>query len=202
MLNRLFLCIGKKIILKKRFFLFSAVVFLPIFTSFTLIYLKSEKLKKTQKNFNFICQRASKTKWQREAKKIFLKKFKKGDSFCLQSLSCKEEEIGNLKSMISHPAFIHSKNLKKRLNFLEGNILCFKEEDINSNSLLKETIEKQKKEVEVDKEDIVKILNSIEGAGEEKPLMIINSFELTKTKNKKFILDNMGFIKVEFFEGF
>jgi hypothetical protein len=199
MLNKFFLCIGKGVILKRRFFLFSAVVFLPIFTSFTLIYLKSEKLKKTQKNFNFICQKASKTKWQREAKKTFLKKFKKKDSFCLSSLNCKEGEIKTLKNMISHPAFIHSKNLKERLKFLEDNILCFKEEEINSNSLLKETIEKQKREVEVDKEDIVKILNSIEGVRENKPLMIINSFELTKAKNKSFILENLGFIKMEFF---
>jgi hypothetical protein len=200
MLNRVFLYLGKEVILKKRFFLFSAVIFLPIFTTFTLMYLKSEKLKKMEKTFNFISQRASNTKWQREGQCAFFEKFKKRENFCLPPLNCKKKEAKVLEGVISNPAFANSKNLKKRLEFLKSNILSFKEEEINSNSFLKETIEKQKGEVEVDEKDLERILNLVEGAGEKRPLMVISSFELTKTKNKNFILENMGFIKMEFLE--
>ena len=100
--------------------------------------------------------------------------------------------------------------IEKRLEFLrsDNNRLLFAEGDIQSEGMFREIEEKQKHPVEVNEDDLKKILCAIEGvkispysAPEKHPQFLIKQFELTKKmhpdiKEKVFVL-SMQLLKRE-----
>jgi hypothetical protein len=97
----------------------------------------------------------------------------------------------------------------KRLHFLKegGNRLLFAEEQIRSNTLFRETEEKQQRPVELNEEDLKKLLCLIEGVTiwpygpkEGRPQLVIKDFKLTKkeiSSQEKVFVVSMQLIKRE-----
>jgi hypothetical protein len=102
----------------------------------------------------------------------------------------------------------------KRLQFLKegGNRLLFSEEQIRSNDLFRETEEKQQQSVELNEEDLKKLLCLIEGITiwpygpkEGRPQLIIKDFKLSKkelSSHEKIFVVSMQLIKRENLESF
>lgn len=99
--------------------------------------------------------------------------------------------------------------ISKRLQFLkdEGNRLRFSEEQIRSNELFREIEEQQQHPIELNEEDLKKLLCLIEGVTiwpygpkEGRPQLIIKDFKLTKkaiSSHEKVFVISMQFIKRE-----
>jgi hypothetical protein len=96
----------------------------------------------------------------------------------------------------------------KRLQFLkEGNRLAFSEEQIRSNEIFREIEEKQQHPVEMNEEDLKKLLCLIEGITiwpygpkEGRPQLIIKDFKLSKkelSSQEKMFVVSMQMIKRE-----
>jgi tyrosyl-tRNA synthetase len=100
-------------------------------------------------------------------------------------------------------------HIAKRLQLLKdgGNRLCFSEEQIRANELFRETEEKQQQPIELNEEDLKKLLCLIEGVTiwpygpkEGRPQLIIKDLKLTKKElspNEKVYVVMMQLIKRE-----
>lgn len=188
-----------------------------IFLSFTIIifssifyFLKIKQIEKKEIKIKEIYDIAKNSKDIRFLKKEFFLKYKKTDPYFLdkhlKSFSFKKEELKNLKKIIKEPAFSNSEKLKEKIKFLENNKLIFFEKNIEKNSFIKEVEESLKKEIEVNSEDIKKILSFLEGVSISKyipfknsPYIIIKRFSLIKEK-EKLNLKNLSIIKREMYE--
>jgi len=208
MLNRMLIKIGK-LCLQSKALTFLAC--LPVLLSFSLVLIKTHNLEQLQEKMESLHLKAKSSFLKREFKNTFIKKYQNSDPYFLskqlESLSFNLSEKKALNSFLSHTAFHQSFSLKNRLAFLKSskNTLSFKEENISSNSFFKETEEIQQNPVELDINDIKKILSLVEEVSFENilpldntPFMIIKNFELTKKNSSSFVLENMFIIKRDF----
>ncbi|MFT4551444.1 MAG: hypothetical protein ACI9S8_000054 [Chlamydiales bacterium] len=128
----------------------------------------------------------------------------------LESLSFLGDEIKNLKAITQDPSFPDTPAIKKRLDFLAGpnNRLVFTEDLIQSSPHSKETLEVMRHPVEVDIDDLYKILATVENVSigpyspqPNSPQLIITDFKLERkkypNKNEVFVL-NIKLLKREF----
>jgi len=129
----------------------------------------------------------------------------------LEALPLLEEETEALRKILDNPAFPESALTKKRLDFLQGmdNKLIFTEENIQTYPHFKETTEKLRRAVEIDLNDLYKILAKVEGVKIKlhspdplSPQLIITHFKLERKKkshkNEVFLL-NLKLLKREFY---
>ena len=140
--------------------------------------------------------------------------FKEADHFYidknLEVLSFLEPEIEALQKIVQHKNFTDDEVIKKRLEFLTGtgNVLRFSEGAIQTHPQFQETTETLIHPVEVDLQDIQKMLALIEGIqignympAPNRPQLIILDFKLEKKKaldkNEVYLL-NMKLLKREF----
>jgi hypothetical protein len=139
------------------------------------------------------CKLKAKTAVQRkERKELFVKRHVGSDPYFLskelENLSFLGNEKGELKNWLNHPAVSNKAPILQRLKFLENgsNRLVFQEEDLQLSKLYKETLEKQKKPVEMDQIDLKKILGTIEDLPSEnpaltqRPQLLISEFSMQK----------------------
>lgn len=128
----------------------------------------------------------------------------------LETLSLLEPEAESLRSMLNDPNFPDDDNIKKRLDTLTGsaNTMIFTEGVVQSTPVFQEVTETLVHPVEVDVNDIQKILCRIEGITldgctppPDRPQLIILDFKIDKKKvsekNEVFIL-NLKLLKREF----
>ena len=123
----------------------------------------------------------------------------------LENLKFLKNEINTYKKLKSHIAFAQNEEIKKRYDFLTNkNKLKFFEENIKTSSLVKETEERQINSIEVNEEDVEKLLSIIEEKSikdfkptQKMPQLIITNFNLKKEKSDSFLLD-MKLLKREF----
>ncbi len=151
-------------------------------------------------------------------KKQFLNKtvrqhYRDADHFYLdkyiESLPLLEKETEALQKNASHPNYIPDEATKKRLEFLiNSNHLSFSEGKVQSNPYFQETLETLLQPVEINIEDLKKILTKIEGVSigdfqvsPQRPQLLITDFKIEKKrnldKNEVFIL-NMKLLKREY----
>lgn len=140
--------------------------------------------------------------------------FKDADHFYidkyLEVLSFLEPEVEALQKIVQHKNFTDDESIKKRLEFLTGtgNSLRFSEGVVQTHPQFQETTETLIHPVEVDLQDIQKMLSLIEGipigdfeAAKNRPQLVILDFKLEKKKaldkNEVFLL-NMKLLKREF----
>lgn len=128
----------------------------------------------------------------------------------LETLSLLEPEIESLKQMLNNPNFPEDENIKKRLETLtsNSNTMVFTEGVVQSTPLFQEVTETLVHPVEVNVQDIQKLLCRIEGIPlgncvppENRPQLIILDFKIDKKKvsekNEVFLL-NLKLLKREF----
>ena len=128
----------------------------------------------------------------------------------LESIPLLEPEVEALQKIVAHKNFTDDEEIKKRLEFLAGggNSLRFTEGVVQTYPQFQETTETLIHPVEVNVQDIQKILSTVEGIkiGSFEPLpnrpqLIILDFKLDKKKmadkNEVFLL-NMKLLKREY----
>ncbi|MBY0529315.1 MAG: hypothetical protein K2P51_03900 [Rhabdochlamydiaceae bacterium] len=121
----------------------------------------------------------------------FLSQLKTSDHFYidkhLETLSFLEPEVKKMEALLLEND--QDDNLKKRIQLLKGpsNKLLFSEEKIRSDDQFQEIEEKQQMPVEMNEEDLKKLLSFIEGITiwpygpkEARPQLIVTDFQLTK----------------------
>ncbi|KPK33206.1 MAG: hypothetical protein AMS24_01810 [Chlamydiae bacterium SM23_39] len=205
--------IGKKLFIKKNFYFFLLFSFIPILTSTLILGIKIKKIKSLEKQFERVYDKATKSYFSRKIKKNFFKKYQKFDPYFvtnnIESLIFMNDNKNKIKIILTHPAFASSKKLKKRRSFLEGgqNKLFFKENKTSSCLNFKESIEQQQNEIEVERDDIKRILAILEDVSiseynpiDRSPFFQIQRITITKKNKNSFILNNLSLIKREFYE--
>ncbi|KAF3362576.1 hypothetical protein PHSC3_000815 [Chlamydiales bacterium STE3] len=140
--------------------------------------------------------------------------FKDADHFYidknLETLTFLEPEVEALQKIVSHKNFPDDEVIKKRLEFLtgSGNSLKFSEGVVQTFPQFQETTETMIHSVEINIEDLQKILTRVEGVAvgpfepsPNRPQLIVLEFKLDKKKaadkNEVFLL-NMKLLKREF----
>lgn len=140
--------------------------------------------------------------------KHFIEKHSNVDKFFidnnLENLKFLEKEKNILNSLFKHSAFKNNSILKSRLDFIQSdqNTLKFAEENLQQNSLIKENDENQLFSIEIDENDLQKILSIVEFSEKnisQSPQLIIKNFILNKSKENTFLLE-MKILKREFLQ--
>lgn len=145
---------------------------------------------------------------------IVINHFKDADHFYidkrLESLVLLEPEVEALQKIVAHKNFTDDEEIKKRLDFLTGggNSLRFTEGVVQTFPQFQETAETLIHPVEVNLNDVQKILALIEGVklgsnepADERPQLIILDFKLDKKKiheKNEVYLMNIKLLKREF----
>lgn len=162
---------------------------LPIFYFAFSFY--TEMQKDLGARLELLHQKALQHELQKKREAHFVEKLKKSDHYYidkyLESLTFLQPEIQKLESALTTGA--QDEELKERLSFLkEGkNKLLFVEEAIERTSSLQEVEEKCKYAVEMNEEDLKRVLSVVEEVKigsylppENAPQLIIKNFELLK----------------------
>jgi hypothetical protein len=154
------------------------------------------------------------TKEQKQALNLIVRQhFHEADHFYidkhLETLTFLEPEHETLQKIVNNPSFADDERIKKRLEFLNsGNTMIFSEGVVQSSPLFQETIETLVHPVEVNTDDLSKILSYIEGVEigsyspkPHPPQLLITEFKIDKKKvyenNEVYVL-NIKLLKREF----
>lgn len=129
-------------------------------------------------------------------KERFIQRYSNSDPFFLdnqiESLLFLQKELSAVQAMIDHPALSNKGILQERKAFFESetNRLAFTEENIRSTSKIKETEEKQRRPVQLDEQDLQRLLSAIEdiSVGQYDPIpkmpqLLIRDMKIKKIEN-------------------
>lgn len=193
----------EKILTEKRFYMYAIMsIFVPVIICLFTLHCKEQNLKEKAYMIERIVKRAKKSSPQRNSVELFLKQHSNVDESyienTLESLTFLKDEKNALEPLLSHPAFKDSV-LSSRYAFLSSNEnkLVFIEDQPKSNSICKEALVHQKHPVEIDKTDLINILELIESKGKNKPQLLFKSFSLIKNSENTFNL-KMDLLRREF----
>lgn len=187
---------------------------LPFFFVLFNYYSKKSKLNEIQTSLEYVKQKAY-TLEQKQAHNVALRNhYRNADHFYidkyLESITLHEPEIENLKAIMKDKNFTSDKALEKRYEFLTGpaNRISFIEGIVQTYPFFQETTETLSHPIEVNVEDIKKILSRIEGIkigkyapGPNPPQLIILDFKLDKKSSDHdhdVYLLNMKLLKREY----
>lgn len=209
-----FICnkLGKIFISKKNMSIFFIVIFFLItFLSFKN-FSKYLKLKNSLLKINSFEKIAINSLDERKKVKNFIDEKISYDKFFidnnLENLSFLQNEKSQLVNLKKYIAFLNGDRINARLDFInsEKNKLKFAEENTKTSSLIKETLESQLYSIEVDENDLQKLLTIIEETPNSRftkkanaPQLLITNFNLSKENCNSFTLD-MKILKREFFK--
>lgn len=203
---------GKLFIYKKNAIILLVCVFLICFTTIFAAVKKYIKLQNCKNKLTYLQSIAVNSLDTRKKTKNFIEKFMAYDKFFidnnLENLKFLQSEKNTLDKLSRHPAFCNNSHIKKRIDFINSgqNMLKFAEETVIQTALVKETDESQINTIEIDENDLQKILLIIELSQFESalshlraPQLIIKKFVLNKEKENVFHL-NLKIIKREYFK--
>jgi hypothetical protein len=163
----------------------------PVMAAAFFLYLESTELYDLEERFSKL-SRKEKIAFERKGRKErFLKRHSHANPYFLdheiEGFPLLQSEKTRLESLLSHPAFPESQSLKSRLAFLNENRFAFTEENIRVSNTMKEVDEKQRKSVQMDENDLKKILSITEDLPIDSelpptgsPQLIIKEFRLKK----------------------
>lgn len=187
---------------RRVFLLFSAFFFLFLISIFYCGY-KLERQKDIKRRFYEVYRESKKTLATRELKVKDIERYEDIDPYFLskniEAMELKKVEKGYLKRVLKNPAFSRDRALEKRLDSLKKNVLSFKRERRDEAGLIRESVERQKRDVEIDVADMEEILSLIESG--DAPLMFITDLTLTRKKDGGFMLEDMRIVRREFLKG-
>lgn len=168
----------------------AALLLLPSCFLLFLFYLKTEELDSLEEQLSLLHIKALHLKQAQEKESLFLKEMAVADHFYLdkyiETATFLEPEIKKLQQ--SCKQLEENTPSHKRLRFLEeSNRLLFTEENVHRSTLIQEAEEKQVHPVEMNDQDLKRVLSLIEGvpispfhSKENSPQFLIKNFELSK----------------------
>lgn len=188
---------------------FSGIILLPICVVIFLFFQK-QSVDAMQGDIVRTMAKAKTAFEKKERKERFLERHRQSDprflDTTLATLSFLSSEKERLLSLGSHPALVNRREVSSRIRFIEGeeNRLRFQEEGVQIAKQYKEIIEKQKRPVEMDSDDLNRALALIEESQvtcDLRPQLIITDFSLHKktTPLRNEVLEiKMDLLKREF----
>lgn len=211
--------LGKFCFSQKRPLFFYCALALPVFIGSFYSFLQYKKIMNLEERFETACKKGKTALMRKKKREYFIQRYTNANPYFLdehiESLTFLGEEIRTLETLIQHPAIADKRPLEARLDFLtEGqNRLSFTEEAIRSSTFVKETEEKQRHPVQMNGEDLKKLLSLVEDlpiesssvyeGQEHRPQIIITDFRLetkqTPLKTNVFEVE-MQFLKREFIQ--
>jgi hypothetical protein len=193
---------------KPAFCIFLGIGLLPILISAYLHHYFFNELKNYRQKIDELRWRSQKLSCVEKRKDSYFKKFENANPYYLdqeiEPFVFLMEEKMYLENALKFRAFEHCRQMKDRLHFLtEENYLRFKEEKRSVRNNIEETLQKQIHPIEVNLEDLEKILSGIEGVAlgdkiqnqSQRPQMLIENLQLEKTPNGKNYFLNLAIIK-------
>lgn len=199
---------------QRALFYIVAACFLPALVVLILLISQKSFLDDIEMKLDLVEQLAL-TQEKRQAQNLtVIHHFRDADHFYidkrLESLTFLEPEVEALQKIVSHKNFTDDEEIKKRLEFLTGggNSLRFTEGVVQTYPQFQETTETLIHPVEVNVNDIKRILSTVEGIAippydppPNRPQLIILDFKIDKKKlqekNEVFLL-NLKLLKREF----
>lgn len=146
-------------------FFFILVTF-PLLAASLLLFFESSEIQSLEERFIKLSRKQKIAFERKERKERFLKRHSNPNPYFLdqeiEAFPLLQSERTRLESLLHHPAFPESRSLKERLTFINENRLAFAEENIRVSSTMKEVDEKQRKPVQMDENDLKKILSLLE----------------------------------------
>ncbi|CDZ79856.1 hypothetical protein BN1013_00356 [Candidatus Rubidus massiliensis] len=187
---------------------------LPIILVFSYFWTKANKYTEIQDSFLVLADKALSKEKKHALNKIVHQTYREADHFYidkhLETLDLLESEQETLQKILAKPSFTEDESTKKRLEYLQSssNKLSFAEGVVQSYPFFQETAESLVHPVEVNAEDIQKILAHIEGkeiglfkCAPKCPQLIITDFKIerkaSQDKNEIFQL-TMKLLKREY----
>lgn len=188
--------------------------FLPIVISIFIVFSKLESISELKTSINDMQQMALLRERKQAINMAVRNHFRDADHFYidknLETLTFLEPEIEGLQKLLTNKNLADDEAIKKRLEILtgSGNTLTFSEGVVQSTPVYQETVETQVHPVEINGQDLQKILAKIEGVeigsfspGANRPQLIILDFKLDRKslneKNEVFTL-NLKLLKREY----
>ncbi len=196
-MQTIFKFLGKLSLHRRFFFYFSFFLLTWTFCLFLFLQGKKSSLDNLSDHLQKIYGLRNSSLEKRIFKKNFLSQFHESDPQYLEKyivpLSLLSEEIRELSSLVKHPAFFMRNDLHERLAFLKSssNRIIFQEEKLLSSRWIKEAEVSFLHPVEIDQNDLEKILSLIEGTPSQnsfafaRPQLIIKAFDLKKNHKKE-----------------
>lgn len=172
---------------------FFLLVLFPILCSITYAWIDKNRFEEIEENFAAAFRKGRTSIDRKTKKERFLQHYLNPNPYFLdqeiESLKFLQKEKSHLESFLNHPALLRKELFQKRLSFLNSqeNRLSFIEENIQTSSDIKETEEKQRHPIQLDEEDLQKLLTYVEDLPiksyvppKHSPQILIRDFKLRK----------------------
>ncbi|MBA3603598.1 MAG: hypothetical protein H0W50_08155 [Parachlamydiaceae bacterium] len=187
---------------------------LPVLVTAYLFWSDLDYINSFEYNLENVEELAMRVEKKQISNKATLNEHRNADHFYidkqLETLTFLEPEVESLKKTAENPHFIEDEPTRKRLNFLTGkqNHLTFSESNVQSTPFFQEVTETLLYPVEINLQDLQKILTVVEGRDlgvfktpDGRPQLLILDFKIEKKnireENQVFDL-NMKLLKREY----
>lgn len=158
--------LGKFFFSQMRPVFFFILTAFPILAAVLFLYFEYSKLQALQERFSKAARKEKLSFERKVRKERFLQRYSHADPYFLdqqiESFALLQKEKQHLGALLYHPAFPNHQAFKDRLAFIEENRLAFIEENIRNSSQIKEVDEKQRSSVQMDENDLQKIISLLE----------------------------------------
>ena len=195
---------------KNRILLFFTLLCAPFAMTGFFLFSRFMDLRGIEKALDGAALQARSALEKREKKAKFFERYAKSEPYFinqhLETLPLLQNELNLLLEMQRHPGCRQQSAIGRRIAFLQGaqNRLSFAEDNVRSSLKVKETEEKLLHPVEIDGEDLNRLLSLIENVSIEKhqphpssPQLLIQDFQLSKKDPSVYKL-NLALLKREF----
>lgn len=202
--------LGRFFFEKNRIVLFFTFLCAPFAITSFLLFSRFTHLQGIERAIDEAALQARSAIEKRETKARFFERYAKCEPYFinrhLETLPLLQTELNLLLEMQKHPGCSQRGALGQRIQFLQGtqNRLSFAEENVRSSAKVKETEEKLLHSVEIDGDDLNRLLSLIENIqiGEHQPYpsspqLLIHDFLLSKKDPSVYNL-NLALLKREF----
>lgn len=174
---------------------FFLLILLPWILVGCLLVFQKNQTEELEEKFRRAALKGKSALERKLRKESFLQTYSNSDPYFLdrqiEPFVFLEKEKERLEFLLCHPALPQKEAIQSRLAFLKSadNRLSFREENIRTTSQIKETEEKQRHPVQLDKKDLEKLLSRIENCpigsflpAEQSPQLLVRDLKLRQIK--------------------
>ena len=185
--------LGKFCFFQMKPLFFYIILSIPIVFGASIFFLQYLNIFELEERFYSSCKKGKLILKRKQQKERFIQRYSHANPYFLdeqiESFIPLQAEQKQIETLIKHPALNDKRPLQGRIDFLKSsaNRLNFVEEEMHSTTSMKETKEKQRHPVQMDAEDLKKILCLVEDIPIDsfplcngRPQIIITNFTLEK----------------------